>query len=141
MPYAFTAAANPMVINEQEYGIAQSIQFTTFTSCIGVVAKIMGQDQLIGFHLVIVGTGDTRFDDTAANRIVTIANANNYDPNSPVYIIGGISNWTSDSNHVSGAYNTLIQAIKPNGAVTNFQYGDGIFGTTINQGAMELTYV
>jgi hypothetical protein len=39
MPYKLSQAADPQAIAEREYASAPEIQFTEFTSCIGVIAK------------------------------------------------------------------------------------------------------
>ena len=44
--------SNP--IREQQYGLRTRIEFSTFDSCIGVVASLSGSDKLIGVHLVMV---------------------------------------------------------------------------------------
>ncbi len=58
--YKLTAAADPKAIKEQEVGSGKSIQFTTFTSCIGIIGK-KGDGTLVGIHLVRFSTDGEPF--------------------------------------------------------------------------------
>ena len=56
MPYQeLSPAKNKDAIAECEYATAsRNLQFTRFTSCIGVVAKTQEGGNIIGIHLVMV---------------------------------------------------------------------------------------
>ena len=51
MPYVFTQATDTEAIAEREWGKADEIMFTAFTSCIGIMA--IKDDQVIGVHLTL----------------------------------------------------------------------------------------
>jgi hypothetical protein len=58
--YTLSDASDPKAIKEKEVGTGQIIQFTTFTSCIGVIGK-KSDGTLVGIHLVRVGADDKAF--------------------------------------------------------------------------------
>lgn len=134
MPYALILAGNPMAIAECEYGAAGAIKFTPFTSCIGVLAKVQGQNQVIGVHLVMVDAADNTFTAADVPLVTQALTALNYDPTT-VLIIGQIAYW---ENSAAAAYNALVVALNP---ADTYQLADGTYGATIDaSGDIELTY-
>lgn len=134
MPYTLQPAGNVMAIAECEYGTAQSIMFTRFTSCIGILAKVQNQDRVIGIHLVLVDNNSNTFGAGDVPTVTGVLAGQNYDP-ATVMIIGRISYWQESAN---AAYTALTNALHP---VETYQLGDGVYGADINaQHEIELTY-
>lgn len=67
MPYNFNNAENAMIINEMECGTGEIIQFTPFTSCLGVVGRY--GSTVTGIHLVAVDAQGTLFNDEMATAV------------------------------------------------------------------------
>lgn len=136
MPYHIVQAPDVLAIPEEQFGVAQTIQFTKFTSCIGVLAKVKGANQVIGIHLVMVGL-DGSFNDGGVNAVMAVLNANNYDPTTAI-ILGQIAYWQTPSNGVSASYQQLVNQLRP---VQTYQLADGYYGATVDaNGDIELTY-
>ena len=133
MPYVLNPAANAMAIGECEWGTAGTIQFTKFTSCVGVLAKVVGANNVIGIHLVMVDGNGNTFSAADVALVTNVLTAQNYD-NTTCMIIGQIAYWTESNN---AAYTALFNAL--NNPAT-YQFGDGVYGATIAGGAIEITY-
>lgn len=125
MPYTLTQAANVQAIAECEYGTAQSIMFTKFTSCLGILAKVQGQDQVIGIHLVLVDSNSNTFGAGDVATVTGVLAGQNYDP-ATVIIIGKISFWEASAGP---AYNALVTALQP---TATYQFADGTYGAQID---------
>lgn len=135
MAYTLTQASNPMSIGEQQYGSGGSIQFTKFTSCIGVIAKVKNKKEVIGIHLVMIDEDGNKFSTGDVSTVTGVLNGASYDPNQ-VVLIGAISYWTESNK---AAYDALVKAIKP---TNTYPLADGVYGATIDEdGLIELTYV
>ena len=135
MPYTLNQAANSMAIAEREWGVGQTIQFTHFTSCIGVLAKVKGQNEVIGVHLVLIDNQSNPFTAEVVTLINSVLTSRNYDP-ATVIIIGQIAYWEKSA---TVPYQTLLNTLPP---VSTYQLGDGTYGATVNTaGQIELTYV
>jgi hypothetical protein len=105
MPYTLVPA---VIIAERSYEVAPTIQFTKFTSCIGVLAKVQGQPQVIGIHLAL-------YDDDPEGHLIsvedvpqvnTVLTNMHYDPTT-VRIIGMTDVWNSS---VPEVYAALVTA-------------------------------
>lgn len=121
MAYSFSEAKDTMKIAEQEWGKGSEIKFTTFTSCIGVIAK--RNDELYAVHLVMVGK-EGPFNEAAAVDVVGLF------PKLPdkVTIVGCIKDW---ENNVGPAYQKLIASIKSLEKYETLGKNDGIYGAKI----------
>ena len=112
MPSKYTLSQTKDVLNiaEQQYASAkEKIQFTAFTSCIGVVAKNGGR--LTGVHLVMIGKppDDPLFgaDATDVPRVIELVM-----PADAVVVFGGIPFWRdSESDVVKAAFQKLTAAL------------------------------
>jgi hypothetical protein len=133
MPYVLAQAANNMAIAECEWGNAGTIQFTRFTSCLGVLAKVAGANNVIGIHLVMVDGNGNTFSAADVPTVTAVLAAQGYD-NTTCMIIGQIAYWTRSNG---AAYTALLNAL--NNPQT-YQFGDGVYGATIAAGAIEITY-
>ncbi len=120
-----------MAIAEQEYATAGTIQFTAFTSCIGIISR--SGTQITGIHLVIKSADDTLFNDAVIPVITGILG--NYDQ---VWVIGRTGLWENPQNGVNVAYDHLIAALT-NPAI--YPLADGTYGARLDaQGNLELTF-
>lgn len=133
MPYVLTQAANVMAIDECEFGTAGTIQFTKFTSCIGILAKVTGANQVIGIHLVLINTAGDQFSMADVLHVQQRLTALNYD-NTTCMIIGQVAVWERSNQQ---AYNALVAGLN-NPKI--YPFGDGVYGATISGGAIEITY-
>jgi len=66
--YTLSDASDPKAIKEKEVGTGRTIQFTTFTSCIGVIGK-KSDGTLVGIHLVRIGSDDKAFQKSDAQTV------------------------------------------------------------------------
>ncbi|MCF6282665.1 MAG: hypothetical protein L3J28_10760 [Candidatus Polarisedimenticolaceae bacterium] len=115
MPYNYTQAGNTMAIAEQQYGSDNEIRFTTFTSCIGLIAREGGD--VTGVHLVMFASDDTPFDIAAADAAIALLG--NY---SEVVVIGQTQMW---EDNLPGPYQHLIAGLNN---PTIIDMDDGIYG-------------
>lgn len=139
MPYTLNPAANAMAIAEREYGSAQNaIQFTAFTSCIGVVS--MTGNVITGVHLSISDQNGQLFTDATVPLVMAALGADYTD----AFIIGRIAFWENPENGVSQAYDKLVQQVRAGAQLQNFNtypLGDGTYGADIQQGRLSPTFV
>jgi len=124
MAYNFAPAGNVMAIAEQQYGTAQEVRFTQFTSCIGLLAR--AGNNVTGVHLVMVSADDTPFDNAAADAAVALLPAY-----TQVVVIGQTQMWNDNLN---GPYNYLL------GLLANpviIDVNDGIYGGRVEAGVFQ----
>jgi precorrin-3B methylase len=133
--YHLTQTAAPLTIQEAEYAIAPTVQFTQFTSCIGILSKIRGQDNLIGIHLVIHDQQDNKFNIVTAAQVRELLEIHNCDQ-STTKIIGQIRVWR-DSNEK--AFERLVDLLDVP-EERQYPLDDGSYGGTIEDGEIELTF-
>tara|TARA_R110002049_G_scaffold210604_1_gene381505 strand:- start:38059 stop:38499 length:441 start_codon:yes stop_codon:yes gene_type:complete len=127
MPYVFIQATDTEAIAEREWGKADEIMFTAFTSCIGIMA--IKDDQVIGVHL-------TLRDDTNAVTNADIDTAIGLlDGGAYPVVIGAISAWEASA---AAVYQHLVDTLHP---VEQYGYGDGTFGGEIVNGRIQPRYV
>jgi hypothetical protein len=126
MAYSLNPAQDVMAIAEQQFGSGEEIRFTSFTSCIGVIAR--KGNQVTGIHLVMLSQDDTPFNDDAAT--LTIETLGNY---TQVVVIGQIEMWEDNFRE---PYQTLINGL--NNPMTISQ-NDGDYGGRVNgQGRFQI---
>jgi hypothetical protein len=124
MSYNFTQAANVMSIAEQEYGDAAEIRFSTFTSCIGLIARNAGN--VTGVHLVMFSNTDSPFDNAAANAAIALLGAYTH-----VVVIGQTEMW---NDNLPGPYQHLLAGLnKP----TVIDVNDGVYGGRVENGVFQ----
>lgn len=132
MPYVINPAGNAMAIAEREVGVAPNIQFTTFTTCFGVVVLHAGN--LTAIHLAMRAADNSLFDVVAAGTVLGLL---------PVgytrsMTIGHLAMWASPINGVSAGYLHLIGQLTN---LTPYQLGDGTYGADVNGAGIDPTFV
>jgi hypothetical protein len=132
VPYKISKASDPLKIAEREYASAAEIGFTTFTSCIGVIAK--EGDTLTAAHLV-VSTGKGHV--CNANDIAKVLGRLPKKPDA-VTIVGCIDVWENQANG-----KVLVEAFqKLTGSLQNLTKdyrGDGTYGGKIENNKIKVT--
>lgn len=127
MPYILNQTVNNLAIRELEYASGQEIRFTTFTSCIGVIARQGGQ--VTGIHLAIysnVAPHDI-FNDADVQEITQILN-NNY---TQIVVIGQVDVWRGS---IPGPYQTLINSLNNPRVIS---LNDGNYGGRVENGIFQ----
>ena len=132
MAYVLNAAGNPMAIAERETAVAANIQFTTFTTCCGVV--VLQGGMLTAVHLAMRAADNGLFDIVAAGTVLA-ALPGGYTRS---MMIGHLGMWGAATSGVSAGYLHLIGALTN---LTSYPFGDGTYGATINGAAIDPTYV
>jgi len=130
VPYTITEAADPLNIREAEFASATEIKFTTFTSCIGVIAKKGAT--LTAVHLVMLDKHDIKFTATDVSTVVDVL------PGAPdaVTIMGCIDLWANSVNGMSAAFEKLTGTFK---TLKKDQREDGIYGAKIDGNTIKIT--
>lgn len=133
MPYTINQTNNVLNIAERQYGTGHEIKFTKFTSCIGVVGAVNGNQNARGVHLSI-SDGTSLFDGGAVQQVTAI-----FVGATQIKILGQIAYWTNPANGVAAAYAQLVQAlgVQPDDI---YQLDDGVYGAEIDNGVLELTF-
>ncbi|MBE0360598.1 MULTISPECIES: hypothetical protein [Pseudoalteromonas] len=115
MTYSFKDAANAMVIKEMECGEGIRVQFTPFSSCLGVVSR--KGDLLTGIHLVEVDI-QGQFNDEKANAVKDKINGCD-----EWFFVGFVTDWAS------GNTKDQVDIIKTVPKQKNsVNLGDGVYG-------------
>jgi hypothetical protein len=131
MAFQFALTANTMQIAELQYAAAAAIQFTGFSSCIGVIGQITGQNQVFGVHVpLITGAGEmfAASDVAAIQAVLQTLNANP----ATVMVIGQLSVWEASNPAGYAAVLTAWPAAYP--------LAQGVYGATLDpQGDLEIT--
>jgi hypothetical protein len=133
--YNIIETAAPLTIAEREYAIGPTVQFTQFTSCIGILSKIKGQDNLIGIHLSIFDQHDNKFEVQTAEKVQQLLQINNCDESTTI-IIGQISAWERSNNVPFKSLIYLLNVPEER----QYSLDDGNYGGTIDEGTIGLTY-
>ncbi len=131
MPYVINNAPDPMAIAERQIGAAAVIQFTPFTSCIGVIT--LSGDTLTAVHLALTAADGGPFDPAAA-AVVLAALPDKYTSS---VVIGSIAYWKNPVNGASAGYAALVDGLV-NPAL--YPLADGAYGARIEDGAIQLTF-
>lgn len=134
MPYKLKLTNDAKKIKEQEYATAESIMFTTFTSCIGVIAK--KGTALTAVHLVMKADDETLFDEQAATQVLSVLP----DTYEKVWIIGCTDLWANPQNAVLGGFLKLKAGIKSLEVVQIFSWRPGIYGASISGSDIEVEF-
>ncbi|MDE1146990.1 MAG: hypothetical protein PW843_10255 [Azospirillaceae bacterium] len=127
MSYTLRLAANVLKIAEKEWGKAGEIKFTLFTSCIGIVAKKAGSNEVIGVHLVMTDDQHEFFTDGDADDVKRQFDTYGADA-STIEFIGEIGTWESSRPN---PYKRLVALIKP---VAKKDLGEGTYGAKLTNG-------
>ncbi len=155
MPYNFIKARNALAIDTQEYATAAEIRFTTFTSCIGVIAR--KGTMLTAVHLVQAGTSKYYPDPTAkyaeyfspnnASQVINVIVGKPFDE---IKIIGHVSSWNNVRNQAHAGFQKLLAEAgiqEPRDGVSLDEipqlgsFGEGVYGAKIGtDGKIEITY-
>ena len=126
MPYTLKEAPNAKSIAEREFysaSVPGPLQFTKFTSCIGVVGISAGK--LIGIHLSILDEQGKPMPKTAAMKVVGLL-----DYPSACVIFGLLDLWANPENHVDQVYKYLVEALPH---AQRLQLKDGIYSAHVDQ--------
>jgi hypothetical protein len=129
MPYTIDPIAfpNALAIPERRWASAQQIQFTPFTSCIGLIG--INGPNLTALHLGLVD-GAFGFDNAAADQAAAIM--------APcaagIFVIGETAYWT---NTVPGPYQHLLNQLN---APNLYPLADGTYGADLVGGVIQLTF-
>ncbi|OSQ36101.1 hypothetical protein TMES_18645 [Thalassospira mesophila] len=125
MAYIFTEAQNPLEVAEREWGKADPIMFTKFTSCIGIMGIKDGK--VIGVHLTLMGTEDEWVTNANIDQAVALLDG----ATNPV-VIGQIEIW---EDTVPGVYQHLLDTLHP---VAIYPKDDGIYGGQNDNGSVKI---
>ncbi|WP_339780734.1 hypothetical protein [uncultured Thalassospira sp.] len=125
MAYVFTEAQNPMKIAERQWGKADPVMFTAFTSCIGIMGIKDGK--VIGVHLTLMGTEDEWVTNANIDEAVTLLDG----AANPV-VIGQIEMW---EDTVPGVYQHLLDTLHP---VAQYARDDGTYGGANENGNVRI---
>jgi hypothetical protein len=136
MPYTLTPAGNALAIAERQWAAAANvasvgddtqptIQFTGFSSCIGIAARNNDGTDVIGIHLAIYAADGTQFGVGDVATVINVLQAWDYDALTTM-VIGQISAWKGE---IPTALNQLIAALDN---PRQFAYGDGVYGAGLN---------
>jgi hypothetical protein len=137
MTYTLDLAKDEMAIGEREYGIGQEVKFTTFTSCIGILA-LTNESQIIAIHLALMDEDDW-FSSTDIPTIQAVLNDHSNHGEYEIQLVGQISFWESPLNGpLSEAYTALVAALNPSKFVSHER--DGTYGAKISGGEITVTF-
>ena len=132
MAYIINPASDPLSIPERQYATGSEVKFTTFTSCIGVLAMV-GTTQLIGIHLSIYDGPDiiTVGDLTQVINLVQQGSTQ-------IKVIGQISAWEGS---VKVVYDSLLAQLNLKSTdVETYPFQDGVYGGKVDNGEIEITF-
>ncbi|HCK19741.1 MAG TPA: hypothetical protein DHW36_14615 [Thalassospira sp.] len=127
MAYAYTEAQDAQAVAELQWAKANTVMFTKFTSCIGLMG--IKDDKVIGVHLPLRDGANAVTNDDIDAAIALLDGAAN-----PV-IIGAISAWKASASSV---FDHLVDALNP---VEQYAYGDGTYGGSVSNGRVQPEYV
>ncbi|MDR0584113.1 MAG: hypothetical protein LBG57_07195 [Treponema sp.] len=122
-------------VEECGWAIAETVNFSKFTSCIGLAVKT-GEAALLGIHLVLVHKSGTAFSKDNANEIADFIRGKTGERD--IYIFGFIDIWEKNGPKPSGGpsfYDILTAKLR------DFQihkqssdFEDGTYSAKINGG-------
>jgi hypothetical protein len=146
MPYTIKKTSNPLGIEERECASGPVIQFTTFTSCIGVIAKKGGA--LTAVHLSVLDEHGNIFGESAEDVDNVL---NSVLPQQPqkadaVTVFGCIDYWrNSESPQVRAAFGKLTGTLKDKVGKDVELYhqskkNDGTYGAKIGGSGILITF-
>ena len=127
-------AANANVAPNGDGDTQPTVQFTAFTSCIGICARDNTGAQVIGIHLSVRDQDGALFAAGDVATVTAILQNWNYDIDT-VIVLGQISVWQAS---VPVAYQALLDAL---GDPPTYPFADGQYGAGLNQdNVLEPTY-
>lgn len=145
MAYQIEPCTTPLAIPERRWSAnanvapvgdetQPSVQFTAFSSCIGICARNNDGTEVIGIHLSLYDRDGTLFASADVATVTTILQDWNYDIDT-VIVLGQTSAWQASAPQ---AYQDLLAALD-NPDV--YPFGDGQYGAGLNDGdVLEPTY-
>lgn len=104
MAYTLKPAADPHYVEEREYASGTSLDFAPISSCVGIVSRLRGQNQVIGVHLGLLSPSGEPFTRTNALQVALILQAQGADL-STTRVFGETDFW------VGMAYDALLSAL------------------------------
>ncbi|QWP77730.1 hypothetical protein J5226_04765 [Lysobacter sp. K5869] len=136
MPYTIEFCNTPLTIPERRWGQADNVppldgdtqstvQFTAFSSCIGICARNENGARVIGIHLSVTDDQGNVFAVNDVPTVSEILQTWGYDPLT-VFVIGQAQVWQES---VPQAYAALLASL---GQPQVYSYGDGTYGAGLN---------
>jgi hypothetical protein len=126
MAFAYSEAQDDQAVAERQWAKADTIMFTKFTSCIGLMG--VKDDQVIGVHLPLRDDQNAVTNGDVDAAIALLDGAAN-----PV-IIGAISAWKASASDV---FDHLVANLNP---VEQYALGDGTYGGSVDNGHVQPEY-
>lgn len=137
MAYTIEFCNTPLAIPERRWGAADNVpaqgadtqptvQFTAFSSCIGICARNENGSKVVGVHLSVLDGAGHPFAASDAATVVAILRGWGYD-RLTAFVIGQTSVWQATA---PAAYQALLTAL---GQPKVYSYGDGRYGAGLNQ--------
>lgn len=136
MPYTIEFCNTPLTIPERRWGQADNVppvdgdtqstvQFTAFSSCIGICARNENGARVIGLHLSVTDDQGNVFAVNDVPQVSEILQTWGYDPNT-AFVIGQTEVWQES---IPQAYQALLTSL---GSPQAYSYGDGTYGAGLN---------
>jgi len=111
-----------------------TVQFSAFSSCIGICARNNDGTEVIGIHLSVADQDGTLFASDDVATVTAILQDWNYDIDT-VIVLGQISVWEASA---PAAYQALLDAL---GDPQTYPFANGQYGAGLNDGdVLEPTY-
>ncbi|SDZ22473.1 hypothetical protein SAMN04487939_12459 [Lysobacter sp. yr284] len=146
MAYQIDPCTTPLAIPERRWAAnanvaptaggdtRPTVQFTPFSSCIGICARNNTGTQVIGIHLSVRDQNGALFSSGDVATVTGILQNWNYDIDT-VIVLGQTSAWEGS---VPQAYQDLLAALDDPAV---YSFGDGQYGAGLNDGdVLEPTY-
>ena len=146
MPYTIEFSNTPLAIPERAWAQAENVppvdgdtqstvQFTAFTSCIGICARNDAGSRVIGIHLSVADDQGNVFAVNNVPQVSEILQSWGYNP-ATVFVIGQVAVWQES---IPQAYQALLTTL---GNPQVYSYGDGQYGGGLNLASVLVpTYV
>lgn len=136
MPYTIEFSNTPLAIPERTWAQAENVppvdgdtqptvQFTAFSSCIGICARNETGSRVIGIHLSVADDQGNVFAVNNVPQVSEILQSWGYAPGS-VFVIGQVAVWEQSAQQ---AYQALLATL---GQPQVYSYGDGQYGGGLN---------
>lgn len=127
MAFMYSEAQDDQAVAERQWAKGDTVMFTKFTSCIGLMGIKDGQ--VIGVHLPLRDDQNAVTNGDVDAAIALLDGAAN-----PV-IIGAISAWKASASDV---FDHLVANLNP---IDQYPYGDGTYGGSVDNGRVQPEYV
>ena len=136
MPYIIKETSSPLKIEERECASGPKIKFTTFTSCIGVIAK--KGEKLTAVHLSIYAEDGSIFEANDVPKVIDCL------PDKPdtITLFGCLNVWQNPANGmVQAAFEKLASQLMPLAKYQQYPREDGTYGAEIDDaGEIKITF-